>query len=46
MAFIEYMCRYCGLKKRMAEDRGKPDPGRCPRKTGDRPHTWIKNRKL
>lgn len=44
--FIEYQCRYCGLKTIVAISKGRPAPGRCPRKTGDKPHSWVINRKL
>ncbi len=43
---IEYMCRYCGTKKVSSVRNGRPQPGRCPRKKGDQPHTWVVNRKL
>ena len=46
MPFIEYMCRYCGAKMLRSAQSGKPSPGKCPRKTGDRPHSWIINRRL
>lgn len=42
--FIQYMCTYCGKKTTMAANKGRPEPGRCPRKSGDRPHTWRINR--
>lgn len=43
--YIEYMCRYCGAKKARSKNDGKPLPGRCSRKKGDQPHTWVINRK-
>ena len=43
---IEYMCSYCGKKTTRSKRCGRPDPGKCLRKTGDRPHTWIINRKF
>ena len=43
---IEYICTYCGKKTIRSEMIGRPEPGKCPRKTGDRPHTWQKNRVL
>jgi hypothetical protein len=44
--FIEYQCRYCGRKERKAVGFGRPNPGTCPRKTGDKPHSWVINKKL
>ena len=46
MPFIEYMCRYCGAKMLRTAQSGRPSPGKCPRKTGDKPHSWVINRKL
>lgn len=43
---IEYMCRYCGTKEIKTNLQGRPMPGRCPRKSGDKPHSWVKNREL
>ena len=43
---IEYMCRYCGKKEIRFVSLGKPQPGKCPRKQGDKPHSWMVNRKL
>lgn len=43
---IEYMCSYCGRKVIRSEMIGRPEPGRCPRKTGDQPHIWRKNRTM
>ena len=44
--FVEFQCRYCGAKTTLAINRGEPNPGRCPRKQGDKPHSWITNRKI
>ena len=46
---IEYICTYCGAKKIISENLGRPAPGTCLRKgkTPDgrtRPHTWRRNR--
>lgn len=41
---IEYMCSYCGKKEIKSEWTGRPSPGKCPRKQGDRPHSWRRNR--
>lgn len=43
---IEYMCSYCGKKELRFVSMGKPQPGKCPRKKGDKPHTWTVNRRL
>lgn len=43
--FIEYMCRWCGTKQLRGKDAGRPRPGKCPRKKGDQPHTWVINKK-
>ena len=42
---IEYICTYCGKKTVRAGNQGRPVPGKCPRKTGDKPHTWVVNKK-
>ena len=46
MKRIEYMCTYCGKKTIRSEMIGRPEPGRCPRKQGDKPHSWRINRTL
>ena len=43
---IEYICTYCGKRVMKAQNMGRPDPGKCPRKKGDKPHTWRINRKV
>ena len=43
---IEYMCRYCGKKEIRTNLQGHPMPGTCPRKTGNKPHSWIRNREM
>lgn len=43
---IEYMCTYCGKKEAKWKDHGRPLPGTCPRRSGDQPHRWVKNRIL
>ena len=43
---IEYMCSCCGEKELRFVSMGKPQPGKCPRKQGDKPHSWVVNRKL
>ena len=42
--YIEYMCRYCGTKTSKGKDRGRPMPGKCPKRSGNMPHSWVKNR--
>ena len=41
---IEWMCTTCGKKEVKSKTGGRPMPGKCPKKKGDRPHTWEKNR--
>jgi len=41
----EYMCSYCGRKVIRSNTSGRPQPGKCPRKTGDKPHSWRINKK-
>lgn len=43
---IEYMCSHCGQMVIRAKSLGRPNPGKCPRKTGNKPHTWVVNRRL
>lgn len=43
---IEYMCSQCGKKQVKLKTMGRPEPGKCPRKTGNRPHSWVKNREV
>ena len=43
---IEYMCAYCGKKEIRNTSMGRPLPGKCPRKSGDKPHSWRVNRRL
>lgn len=44
LKYIEYICATCGRKEIKTEISGRPMPGKCPRKVGDKPHTWRKNR--
>ena len=44
LKYIEYICTTCGRKEIRTEISGRPMPGKCPRKTGDRPHSWRRNR--
>lgn len=43
---IEYICSYCGRKEVRPATTGKPALGKCPRKQGDKPHTWTVNKKM
>ena len=42
---VEYICSYCGNKVVRMVNTGKPMPGKCPRKQGNKPHSWTVNRK-
>ncbi len=48
MAFprIEYMCTHCGKKEIRNTSMGRPLPGKCPKREGNKPHVWIKNRNM
>ncbi len=43
---VEYMCSQCGRKEIRPIATGKPLPGKCPRKQGNKPHSWVVNRKM
>jgi hypothetical protein len=43
---VEYICSYCGKKSLRGLSLGRPLPGKCPRKQGDKPHSWRVNRKI
>lgn len=43
---IEYICTYCGMKIIKGKEAGRPNPGKCPRKEGNKPHCWRINRKM
>lgn len=43
--WIEYMCTYCGTKTSRPVSKGRPAPGKCPRRKSDLPHRWVINRK-
>ena len=45
LASVEYKCSYCGRTETRGGMSGRPDPGKCPRKTGDKPHSWVINKK-
>lgn len=42
----EYMCRFCGQKHLRMNVTGRPLPGKCPRRPGNQPHSWVINRKF
>lgn len=42
--YIQWMCTTCGRKISKSKASGRPEPGKCPRKKGDRPHSWVKNK--
>lgn len=42
----EYMCSWCGKKVVRTQNQGRPEPGKCPRKEDNKPHTWTVNRKF
>ena len=41
---VEWMCTHCGTKVHRSNLIGRPMPGKCPKRTGNRPHVWVKNR--
>ena len=43
---IEFMCTHCGKKERRNNTMGRPQPGKCPRKPGNQPHSWVVNRTM
>lgn len=43
--FTQYKCSYCGRTETRGVNAGRPNPGKCPRKQGDKPHSWVINRK-
>ncbi|MBQ3545367.1 MAG: hypothetical protein IJA34_10350 [Lachnospiraceae bacterium] len=43
---VEYICTYCGQKVVRSRLIGRPAPGKCIRKQGDKPHSWRQNRIL
>ena len=42
----EFMCTYCGKKEQKSMQAGRPQPGKCPRKPGNQPHSWVVNRTM
>lgn len=42
---VEWMCTHCGAKINKSELAGRPAPGKCPKKSGNKPHTWVVNKK-
>jgi len=43
---MQYICTYCGKKVLRHKEMGRPDPGKCPRRKGDMPHRWVKNKEM
>lgn len=43
---IEYMCSWCGKRSTRVVSIGRPEPGKCLRKEGNKPHTWVVNRRF
>ena len=43
---IEYMCSHYGKKETLFVSMGRPQPGKCPCRQGDKTHVWAINRKL
>ncbi|MGY3666247.1 MAG: hypothetical protein ACXAHE_21035 [Roseburia sp. 1XD42-69] len=43
---IEWMCTVCGKKEPRPKTQGRPAPGKCSRKTGNKPHSWTKNKEF
>ena len=43
---IEYMCSQCGKKELRFVSSERPQPGKCPRREGNKPHTWVINRQF
>ena len=43
--FIQYQCSWCGKTETRPVNMGRPNPGKCPRKDGNKPHTWVINKK-
>ena len=39
---VLWTCSWCGAKAMREFTFGKPEPGRCAKKSGDKPHTWVK----
>jgi len=42
---IEYICRHCGVRRVTGATSSRPEPGRCPKRTGTLPHSWVINKK-
>ena len=43
---VEYQCTWCGKRVTKVDGKGRPEPGKCPRKQGDKPHTWVISKKF
>lgn len=42
-SYVKWRCTWCGKRETKSSSMGRPNPGKCPRKTGDKPHTWVKD---
>ena len=42
---IEFMCTHCGRKVTKPAIAGRPEPGKCPKRTPGQPHRWVVNRR-
>ena len=42
----EYICTFCGKKEIRSVQLGRPQPGTCPQKIGNKPHSWRINRTI
>lgn len=43
---VEYMCSHCSTKAVRHAGQGKPQPSKCPKRQGNKPHVWTVNRKF
>lgn len=43
---IEYMCTICGKKEKRLKTAGRPQPGKCRKRSNNMPHRWVKNREV
>ena len=43
---VEWMCTYCGEKKLMMSNVGRPLPGNCNKRPNKGSHRWVVNRRL
>lgn len=43
---MKWMCTQCGRKEVRPITMGRPMPGKCSRRGGDKPHSWVQNGKI